>query len=253
MRLKSILILGIIISFLIFLQTKNPTKQSPDKTNIEPTVQSTNTPKPTEKLTGIQSSWFLVHDVSRLSLHSNLEEKLGATDFKEKYNCKAVVNGGFFNEENEHIGLFIEDGRLIQKEQSNSLFNGFFSATNRNATITTDRPTGPRFALQTGPILIKDSQVYTLKLVRDEKARRMVAAITKDGMVVFITFYDASNLTSGPKLVELPELVEKLNEENNLNIVDAINLDGGNHSAFITNEVQLTDVQTPGSYFCVKN
>jgi len=249
MRFKSILIVGIIIGVLIFLETRN----SPSHNQPDSEVQPTTTLEPTQKLTGTQTSWFIVHDISKLSLHSNVINKLSAIDFKEQNNCASIINGGFYDENDEHIGLFIEDGKQIQKEQSNSLFNGYLSASSRTAIISTDRPTGPRFALQTGPILIESSGTQTLKLMRDEKARRMVAGITKDGNVIFMTFYDATNLTSGPNLVELPQLVEDLNKKNNLNIVDAINLDGGNHSAFISDEVQLTDVQTPGSFFCVKN
>jgi uncharacterized protein YigE (DUF2233 family) len=252
MRFKLFFFTFIIIGILIFLQTRN-SNSNQLQLSVEPTDTITITPKPQEKLTGIQSSWFVVHDISKLKLHSNLIDKLSAADFKEQNSCESLVNGGFFSEKNEHIGLFIEDGKTIQKEQTNSLFNGYFSALTRTASISKDRPTGPRFALQTGPILIKDDQVYTLKLMRDEKARRMVAAITEDGNVIFLTFYEASSLAQGPKLVDLPQLVEKLSDENALKIVDAINLDGGNHSAFISNEVQLTDIQTPGSYFCVRN
>jgi len=249
MRFKNILIVGIIIGVLIFLETRNsPSHNQPDS-QVEPTA----TLEPTQKLIGTQTSWFIVHDISKLSLHSNVINKLSAIDFKEQNNCESIINGGFYDENDEHIGLFIEDGKQIQKEHTNSLFNGYISASSRTATISDERPTGPRFALQTGPILIENGETKTLQLMRDEKARRMAAGITNDGNVIFMTFYDASNLTSGPKLVELPQLVEDLNKKNNLNIVDAINLDGGNHSAFISDEVQLTDVQTPGSYFCVKD
>jgi uncharacterized protein YigE (DUF2233 family) len=250
MRFKFVFLLVLIIGIFIFTRSQGETLQ--DQSAVEVTTTPTITIEPSHTQTGIQSSWFIVNDISKLSLHSNLEDKLSVNDYKEKNNCESIINGGFYSEEGKHIGLFIEDGRLLQKEQLNQLFNGYFSAQSRTVSISTDRPTGPRFALQTGPILIADGQMKTLKLMRDEKARRMVVGITESGNVVFMTFYDASTLTSGPKLVELPQLVQKLNEENNLNITDAINLDGGNHSAFISDEVQLTDIQTPGSYFCVR-
>lgn len=250
MRLKFTLLLIAIVGIFLFFRSKAQLAQNQLETI--PTVTSTISPEASPKQ-GIQSSWIQVDDVQDISLHSNLEEKLSALEFKEKHQCESIVNGGFYTKENAHIGLFVEDGKELSKYQENSLFNGFFSIVNNVPRINQTQPMNPDIALQTGPILRKNSQKHTLSITRDENARRMVAAITPEKKILFVTFYDASSLVLGPKLEELPKYVEEFAQSKSYSITDAINLDGGSHSAFISEEIQLTDIQTAGSYFCVKN
>jgi uncharacterized protein YigE (DUF2233 family) len=249
MRLKFIVILVIIAGLIVFLRTNNSTPS----TQIQPTGTPTETVSPTQRPSGVQSSWFIVDNPAKLTLHSNLEDKLTALEAKERYGCENIINGGFYTKEDTHIGLFVEDGKELSRFQENSLFNGIFSIENTIPLIAQVVPLHPKLALQTGPILMKDNNIWTLKLTRDENARRMVLGITNDKQIVFITFYDSSSLASGPELVDLPNLVKEFADNNDLHLTDAINLDGGAHSTFISDEVQLTDIQTPGSYFCVKN
>jgi hypothetical protein len=53
-------------------------------------------------------------------------------------------------------------------------------------------------------------------------------------------------------LSELPEIIENINNEKNLSLENVINLDGGAHSAFISDLVSLNEASPIGSYFCIK-
>ena len=77
-------------------------------------------------------------------------------------------------------------------------------------------------------------------------------ATTKEGKVIFIVAYTKGNPLSGPRLTELPEIIDELSKNAKLDIVDALNLDGGSHSAFLTKSFQLTEISTIGSYFCTE-
>jgi uncharacterized protein YigE (DUF2233 family) len=255
MRSFIIIVVMVMLLGLTYLIIKPRTPDIPENTPTSSftsfTPQLTISESESAKPKGIQSSWVVVRDMDKLSLHSNLVDNMSVYEAKEKWGCKYIINGGFFGEDRKHIGLFVEDGTVLSKEKQSSLFNGFISMADGNAYITQNALPNAVNAVQTGPMLIKDSRALKITS-NEEKARRMVAAVSQTGDVIFIALYNNSSLVSGPTLSELPNILKEIEKNSSLEIKDAINLDGGAHSAFISDEVQLTDIQTPGSYFCIQ-
>lgn len=255
MKVLSVIVFIIILVFM-FIFVQNVSKRETNKTSD---ITSTATPTPARSNESkLMSPSIVVKDVSKISLFSNLEKKLSAKDAKEEYACNAIINGGFYsapengNGNGKHLGLFATNGNVLSEEIHSSLFNGFFSVSNGAARITFDKPQIDTFALQTGPVLIKDGKPLNLSIENDERARRAVAIVTPQNEVIFLMLYDTNSLVSGPLLSEVPNILSDLDSNTSLDIKDAINLDGGAHSAFISEEVQLTDIQTPGGYFCIQ-
>jgi len=197
--------------------------------------------------------WIRVRDLDRIEFFANFNEKLDSKSLVQNNNCLHLVSGGFFTEEGKPIGLFISNGKVISNSIESTLFNGYFSIS-ENGTVTTSSLTPPsaRLAIQSGPILMQNSKKIGLKLERDELARRIVVASTKNNQVVFVAMYMRTNPILGPKLSEVPSIIEEINKNSTLEITDAINLDGGSHSAFLTDIVKLTELNSIGSFFCVK-
>ncbi len=54
-------------------------------------------------------------------------------------------------------------------------------------------------------------------------------------------------------LVDLPEIVQAIIKKETIDVVDALNLDGGNHSAFYGNDTTLYELSPIGSFFCIKD
>lgn len=258
-KMKKILIVVFFVSIIFvafqYIKQRNDTEilapsSNFDSIELSPTI--TKFPIQTDGKS-MNSSWVIVRDMSKIELRSNLDERLGSVEAKEKYGCGSLINGGFYTKENTHIGLFVTNGQKLTSETTNSLFNGFLSITKTDAVIGASSPALDNIALQTGPLLMKNGTPLPLSLARDENARRMVAATTPQDDIVFLTLYDSSSLASGPKLEDVPAILLDIDKKTSLDFKDAINLDGGAHSAFISEEIQLTDFQTIGSYFCVKN
>ncbi|RJR30058.1 hypothetical protein C4564_01180, partial [Candidatus Microgenomates bacterium] len=107
-------------------------------------------------------------------------------------------------------------------------------------------------ALQTGPVLVENGSAVELSLARDKQARRIVAAITGSNELVFVAIYSPGSSFDGPYLEDLPLIVNHISEELNLNIADAINLDGGTASAFYSENTHISELSPIGSFFCVK-
>ncbi len=198
-------------------------------------------------------NWHVSDQPKLISLYSNVTDKLTSFEAKKEKSCKILVNGGFYDKLNEHIGLFIEDGNLISKSTVSSTFNSFISLVSNNIfTISPDEPeTDVIFALQTGPLLILDDQQLELDLRNDKYARRVVLGITEEEEVIFLIIYDSITKLSGPLLSDLPTMLEQFEKQSGINIITATNLDGGGASAFITDEITLTESQLIGSYFCI--
>ncbi len=194
-----------------------------------------------------------------LELMSNLDSKETASDLMKEYSCSALVNAGFYTadspeEAHEAIGLFVSEGETLSDFRKNSLFNGILSINEMDTPrITEVVPADPlRMGIQTGPLLQVNDQAMKLSLARDKNARRLVAAVTGDNELIFIVFYDSDARFSGPLLADLPQLLGEFENKTQINIADAINMDGGSASAFITDEVSLTEISPIGSFFCLK-
>ena len=198
-------------------------------------------------------SWIIARDKENISLFSNTIERLTSNEALINNNCKYLVNAGFVDKSNNHIGLFRNHDGLINESSVNNTFNGFlFIDNNRNAYISYLEPKSSLLALQTGPLLIKNNSLINLTLLSDKNSRRVVAAVNRNKELVFIVFYSKSNPLGGPRLSELPSMLEDLENNTSLNITDAVNLDGGSHSVYISDQIKLPESSIVGGYFCIK-
>jgi len=199
------------------------------------------------------SSWFLVPDSDRIVLYPNYQEKLTAQMAEGRYGCSSIVSGGFYSPENKPLGLVIAQNSKIADFRNSDLFNAIYSINDfKTPRITRDIPQDElRLALQAGPLLIENGIFQQLKLIRDEQARRLIVATTGDNQTIFIVFYNPDSVYVGPSLVDLPDLLKQFEEDKNIKIADAMNLDGGTASVFNNGDINLPEATLSGSFFCI--
>jgi uncharacterized protein YigE (DUF2233 family) len=228
---------------------------------IEPTITPIGFGDPTDEQQDIISeesndyriNWVIAREKNNLFLYSNTINKFTSNEAISKNECKYLINSGFIGNNNNHLGLFKNHEGVISNSENNSTLNGYFYIDDkRNAYISSVPPINPKLALQSGPILMKSNSPTNLSLKNDEHARRVIAAVNRKREAIFIVFYRKGNPFWGPMLSELPKLIEKLETNTSLNITDAINLDGGKHSVFITDQLKLSEASIIGGYFCIK-
>jgi len=201
----------------------------------------------------IRIAWAKVNP-QEIELYSNLKDQKLSEEIKVNKSCSVLVNGGFYSEENTHLGLFIANFETISETSQSTTRNGFlFIDSNEKLTISSAPPEiTPKIALQSGPLLILNNEVLSLKINNDEPNRRVVAAKAFDNKLIFLAIYRDNSDFQGPMLGDLPEIINLFSEKTGINVVDAINLDGGIHSVFISNYIRLNELAHIGSYFCVK-
>lgn len=195
---------------------------------------------------------YLIGSSDKVFLYTNLEN-LSGKELKDKYNCSYLVNGGFYDHDFKPIGFLLSEGEVLSPWQKNRLFNGVFSV-NRigTARITRVVPDDPlRLALQSGPVVFENgAKVYLKSSIAFE--RRVLVGVTGDNTPVFLVFWSEKNFFGGPALEELPYLIEKINKDFNLNIADALNLDGGTASVFYGDAINLSEASKINSFFCIR-
>lgn len=192
-----------------------------------------------------QYAVFAVSDLPRLKLFSNLDKKQEASLLKQANNCEALINAGFYDEKDQHLGWFVSEGKEISPARTNRLFNGFLTVSDGGAIIDFE-PRPGSVGVQSGPVLVYDGKPLKLTIKDDQPRRRVAAAITRNNQLLFLTILSSRSDYAGPLLAETPKLLLGIESE----IVSAINLDGGSASAFLTPEVSLAEYQPIGGYFC---
>lgn len=199
-------------------------------------------------------NWAEVALPRNILVGTNLEEKRTAKSLFEANQCSALINGGFYTENSDYIGLLYVDGKKLSNESKDSFFNGVFYITKSGeAGIGSGVPLAQiKDAAQSGPLLVRYRDYQRLKIANDENKRRMVVAINDKNEVILLTIYDPVSVYLGPKLAEVPDILQKFAKEKEITIVDALNLDGGSASAFYTEGVALGEITHIGSYLCAQ-
>ena len=245
-----IFLISYLYNHLVFSLLKNP-GNTMKKTNSD-IISVTITPTIFFSKEEVIVDWIVISDPRLLELYSNLENKLTSQEAVKKYKCRFLVNSGFFSNSG-HIGLFKEKEKLVKNYEENNYFNGFISLDNKNRfSISKEPPLDPLIAVQAGPLLTLSGKPIDIIEENNKNSRRVIAAKLHDESLVFLVFYYKNNSFSGPNLTELSELIKNLKDKKILDIVDAINLDGGKHSVFISDKTKLTEASNVGGFFCVR-
>lgn len=199
-------------------------------------------------------AWIQIASLENMFLYPNFREKNTLREAVKKYGCKNLTSAGFYTENNIPIGLFINEVGILNNEEENKLFNGYFILTKKGGVTISGNylRESVRIGLQAGPLLIQNGLAQTLTLTSDKMARRIVVALTKEGEVYFIAFYDKESVFMGPLLADLPKLVNDAGNEIGVEFISALNLDGGSASAFYTQNMKLSELTPIGSFFCEK-
>ncbi len=247
-------VLATIAGILIYRYMRKPDMiaRPPEITQSPPLIQS---PIQTIHLNNETYAYdvITVNDPDGIVLIPNFEEKLDSRSFMQQYACTQAASGGFYDTEGRPLGLWEANGQTIREAVNNRLINGFLWLYNKRVTISREPPTVPAvFALQTGPLLIFDGDKQSLAIANDERARRVVAAIDDAGNAYFIVLFIKDAVFDGPFLAELPSLITQLSAQANINVLHALNLDGGSASAFYGPTTKLSELTSVGSFFCIQ-
>ena len=196
-------------------------------------------------------AYFIVDHPKDLSLSLNLFQMDSSIDIIKEKSCSFLTNGGFYDKNNQPLGWFVEDGQEISKKITSNLFNGFLQKKHNQIFITQTPLSNVDFGLQSGPLLIKNSKILTLKIKNDESRRRIIATLNQTNQLIFIVIISKESEFNGPLLAETPSLLGKISQKINQKLVSAINLDGGSASTFFTKDIHLKEFSHIGSYFCL--
>jgi uncharacterized protein YigE (DUF2233 family) len=226
--------------------------------DLEPEMAIEATPTPAYLKVALDSGsysllFYRVKPDETVRLVPNFSQKLSARTAKTERNCRVITNAGFYTPDARPIGLFQISDNTIGSFAENPTFNAFVSkSASGGYAIGNPLPTEKTdWIFQTGPLLIRDHQVLSLKIINDENARRMVAATTGDGNLILMMFFDENLTTDGPKLAQLPEFIRAADKTFKLNIRNAVNLDGGSAAAFLSIEGSIPEITGVGSFLCI--
>lgn len=250
----------IISGYLIFKgYFVNPSTNVNESADQQPGIEMPESkPKPVSFITdpeGRKIAYSFVQSVpENIRLISNVASASDSGAVRDYYGCSSVVNAGFYTKERTHLGLFQSQTIIYGGRIQSTLVDGFVYTTGDNQLyISSTPPEKPgSFTLQTGPVVRYNDTLRPLRLITDEFARRVIAATSNIRTAYFIVLYDAENVFSGPLLKDVPDIIEKIATKESIQFTDAINLDGGSASVFITTDVALSELVPSGGFFCIK-
>jgi hypothetical protein len=254
LKILFFILIAVLLIFFIIKTVKQPIHD----VQQTPTPTTTNLPTaPNKKEITFANktyafAYFTVSDLTKLILVPNFKEKLSSLDIMTTHACTSGVNGGFYNTENEPLGGFMANGIMLKKPVRNRLIDGFLWVKGANASISlSNPPDDAKFFLQTGPLFMVNGGVTKISIANDEYKRRMVAGITKEGILLFLVLYNPDSVYEGPLLSDMPAIMTLLDKQTSFVLKDIVNLDGGSASAFVSKEITLQEFSPVGSFLCI--
>lgn len=197
-------------------------------------------------------AFFIAGSPAKLKLIPNFTDPIRGTAIAKAHQCVSAINGGFYSTTNAPLGAFVSEEYTQPKPLTSNLFNGFFSFTNTKATITNKFDSSYTSILQSGPLLFLLGHPLPLAIQNDEHARRSIVAITDDDRILFITFYIHDSIYNGPLLADLPVILNQFATIQKISITAALNLDGGSATFFKSPDIELPELTSIGSMFCLQ-
>ena len=133
-----------------------------------------------------------------------------------------AINGGFFDENHQSLGIRIADGRQLSDSSGSKGGVFYVQATGAHIVASTDFVANSQMtqAVQCGPRLVEHGKSQQLK---SQFARRTGIGIQRDGRVVLAVADSQMSLPEWARLWASPE---------GLNCIEALNLDGGPSTQF---------------------
>lgn len=167
----------------------------------------------------------------RLSVEYQPAHPLYMSDWMRKEQATAIINGGYFDQQNRATGLVISNGQVSGTSYSG--FGGMLSVDGQGRLrlrYLVQQPYGPseqlKQATQSAPMLVLPGGKRAKFSANAASSRRSVVAMDKQGRLLFIV---------SPGLVfTLDELADHLvNSDLSINV--ALNLDGGASTGLYVN------------------
>ena len=242
--LLPIAVIGVLVYFGI---NASPSHDKPLKNQA--------TPQPTTAQVNDQKFNYYSYKLSDLNMLKiiNNSKKQESKSILLENNCEIGINGGFYDENNNPLGLLIIDQEILFPSKNSLLLDAYFWLSSLGGFgITRDLPEQElQLALQSGPLLIENGEANLLKINNDKQARRSVLASLGNGNLWLLIVFDVNSVFLGPKLADLPQVVLEIAQKENQVVIEALNLDGGTASMFKNSEVYLSEYKPVRTFFCV--
>ncbi len=170
--------------------------------------------------------------------NTNKDDRKNIKEIKEIYQADLVLNGSFYSENFEPLGLLISNQILLFPLFKSELMNGVFFITKDNIPqlLTYNNfieqqeqlTKNISFAIQAGPILINQDQEVIADPNNTKRASRTAIGIDKNNNIIIIILHNSIfNQNNFLTLLEFSNLIKNNKELQNLGIHSVINLDGG--------------------------
>ena len=137
-----VILLIFLATAYIFLFIQKATPQISVSPDITPTNENQTTPTQVSVKTVDQYAYEIIPLADRtVHLYSNLDQKLTSSALFAKYDCIAATSGGFYDEGDQHIGLFFSEHQLVRSSISHDLFIGYISSRDgKSIKISREQP-----------------------------------------------------------------------------------------------------------------
>ncbi|MCR4329278.1 MAG: phosphodiester glycosidase family protein [Candidatus Roizmanbacteria bacterium] len=248
---KILLIVLIAYIFIVFYVLKsNITKSIESDSGSKNAIVVTEPVLPTVIHGAIQYSYILFHGSENAVVIQNTEQEDFAA-ITERLACQYAINGNFYTTDYKPIGLVQINGTLVSSQIESVFFDGYLSIdTKAHGEIGLEPDYEMANVLQSGPLLIKNGEISSLTVQEDKQSRRSIALTTDTKDLYFVSVFKNDSRFSGPYLEDLPEIIAQIAEKEHINVVWALNLDGGSASAIKTPNRLLPEFKIVETVIC---
>ncbi len=256
-------LIGVVIYSSTLLTPSGPTVERPSdrQQNVDETPSDDRTSSNGSvryQNTDYQFHYRKMKSSESLSLIPNFGERLTSSEIIDAYDCTFGINGGFYQENTDPLGLFYTDGTEYGSYIPSATFDGILAVRKRDArpvvlaaSATPTTRAEYSFLMQSGPFFDL-SRTSEKRFIDREYARRNIVAVDANDGVYLFTIFQKESRYAGPRLEDIPELFKDSAIADIAPFTRVLNLDGGTASSFYdaSTTTHIKEIKIIGSFLC---
>lgn len=260
-----VLILGVISTIVLILYSPNTPEMttkslSPQGKSLSQNVNLSDAEVSEVTYDGRTYQYYYrkLDDSDTITLIPNFDEGRSSVEIVKAYKCTFGINGGFYKEDGDPLGLFYTSGTTYSHTIESPTFNGFLAKEKQSQILEIFRMFDEssmsniyEFAMQSGPYFDLEADILP-SFVDQDYARRSLVASDEKGSLYFFIIYDKESRYAGPRLKDIPIIFTSKSFVKIEKFKTILNLDGGSASAYYDNgsNVSIKELKSIRSFLC---
>ena len=186
----------------------------------------------------------------KFQIHQNpdKESSKNIKEIQRETDSLLTFNGQYYTEDFKPTGLLVSNGETLREVSGAALLDGILAISENGTayifeTDTFSHNPSIEFAIQNGPLIMKDGKTRITEENSASSSRTIIATDRENNIIIIILKRSLLNPANTVSLYEMAELINQSSQLSSLGLQSALNLDGGGSTGLMIHEKYFAEME----------